>query len=946
MTDKGKIISLILIVADLLLFNQEQKDDLSKFLDNIKQKILEFQRLYAGRTKKTPEEMKEKEKRKKQIRKKLIQKLSLPYTFQNQHFVIEYKRKEDLKTENPKNRDLENHKYNPSNFNPLSSIIPRKNPFLSPFSFSSFQQFLKYGLMSQKSLSDRRDYLRDQNTQINESFVSIWNIRDWYLEVLTQIEKFWLFVKKVFVEDPKGRHIFSTVVCNGFPPDYLFDWVGAPIAPLAKGYWTEERKSIMITIYSYLGMSPDTLKNKPLDRSNLCLNLAILNSSEPGKLASSIFYGLNGVYSCLFGEIEKCSSSPNMFERIKKAVIIDNAFFQHYIKKMNKIFKQITKVLIENLFPIEKKENEERDKLEKFLIYKYIYEKYIQFLGAHLFTILEKEKTLFKKCDFSEYEKLDNKLRDFIKKNIPATLYFEFAGVKDILIGTDKYSVVEAREYNRMLGRIAEFDRAIFDKIFDEFLSRISEGISSIIDYNISKIKGRLEQKDFKCYLNAMGDIILRLDDSKLFNKIVAEIGEGFVNTAVFYYLRGPDISFLKDVSGLSAPFSYPSRTIQEKLEFLWRLFSSEQSPVFLIADYVFFINKTVFDTLKSKLGSFFHDESDILKEMMIIGEKMPDGRHIREEDGIFFLCLLKNNGDDLKKCLGEVYKDRENFKLFVKILDNTGIQNVSLNNFLLFLNNLDKGIEGKGFFDIMGFSWCCTSECIEKGIFCNEALCKNLEKYKLYCPPKDDMKPWENTEKKCLFFFIPNTYCSNGPTGFEGWDCCGDALQTIKDAINPSQIFCQYSSTILNCCNNCQQCDGILAKLFCSVDKLCELLRKSVKFCPDISGENPSCSIVDFAQSRCATSCSADEDKECKEFLERLNTSLNPPVSPAKIFCKSIENVNTCCKSCVKCEGVSYLTCNKRFTSVVEERKKVEEKIRNAIGLTYFQYLKQKLIR
>ncbi|MFN7182555.1 MAG: hypothetical protein ACK4NF_07760, partial [Planctomycetota bacterium] len=168
---KVKLISGVLLFG-ILLFGQgqdEEKKDLQKFLDNIKesmQKIKEAQERERATRARSREE---REKIKKKTKKQLLEKLSTPPVIQHpdSHKKIKIS---DRKYSSPTQQEPIKITQPPygatiSQVSSLINKIKKENPLLKPFKFPDLMQFLQKNNLKTSQLQNNTSYNTNQNIQ-------------------------------------------------------------------------------------------------------------------------------------------------------------------------------------------------------------------------------------------------------------------------------------------------------------------------------------------------------------------------------------------------------------------------------------------------------------------------------------------------------------------------------------------------------------------------------------------------------------------------------------------------------------------------------------------------------------------------------------------------------------------------------------------------------------
>ncbi|MFN7181535.1 MAG: hypothetical protein ACK4NF_02505, partial [Planctomycetota bacterium] len=223
MSKKGQRLLIILVLV-LLTPRQvvEESSKIEEFLRKIKQSLERLKDLNRNKRK---EDRAQREKRKKEVRKKLIERLSLPYTIPERHFIIDTSRAYANFSVASKIPEKTGENVNTAHSSLHSSIknFLKENSLYLPFRPAPvktiLQEFKKY---SANSFFERQNK-SPENPEFNELYNWARQVQQWYRELAKKAMYLWLLIEDNFLNDPDGFDYFSSLICRGLKKEEFFD---------------------------------------------------------------------------------------------------------------------------------------------------------------------------------------------------------------------------------------------------------------------------------------------------------------------------------------------------------------------------------------------------------------------------------------------------------------------------------------------------------------------------------------------------------------------------------------------------------------------------------------------------------------------------------------------------------------------------------------------------
>jgi hypothetical protein len=519
---RKKIYSILFFFFISVFATQEKSSakDLNEFLENIKmilQKIFEVNK----QKRMSPEE---KLKRKREERKKIIEKLSNPYKRLSPHNKI-------IKIGKPKSTDDEKSSLNTAesnneHFSYISQTILKliqKSPPLNPLDYRKILDSLRKLLQTKDGKTPSSHGSIFSNIVGNEqSYIN--ELRQWYLELIKNVLNFWLFFKKVFVEDENRYGYLEKNLCKNEIKETtsqevrygIFNsWFNteAEISEIsvALDYW-EVGAPLGFTESNYYFIQKyikkDGQQHIPFNlNKSLCYNLTALNHLGL-KIFAKEKNSLYDVYRCITSSNHTQSSKE--CENISKKLEVLERHIKRYLTKMsiiayNKLFPSIITMCIHKCVPCEgiglkcmnqnktiSSENLQETILQ--LLYTSIYRPIIQQKSEPFIrSIIDPPIEIKNSCKTdqryqeisSSLSKLINEFISLLEKEMPRNLSFsEQATIEKVI------NQVRRGELVPSLDTLSSLSTPIFGKILT------SEHFANLLTFAADKVKEFTQLKE------------------------------------------------------------------------------------------------------------------------------------------------------------------------------------------------------------------------------------------------------------------------------------------------------------------------------------------------------------------------------------------------------------------------------------------------------------------
>ncbi len=529
-----------LFFSFLLFSQQEEKTEVDKFLENIRQILKTIKNEKMKTTSRNKNSIRDAQyvSRKRRIKRQLLNKLTLPYVFQQKHHLINVKcQKPNAKCQSQKS-DSKNEKklsgpiiQSPSYNNIKHSSVYKNSSLLMPFKPPDIKSIISKLKNQQSRTFQGEDNLKTPHQKWLELEPFMNEIREWYYELAEKALVLWTSIEKFLVDTPNNYSSLksnSNEKCPWKDEKEIFDKGYRDVAFLPSRFlrvfnyehlYIHKYIRFLTPLTNQIGINPSYFnellmgKQKITNSSHLCEDIIVLHS-KGFFLKVEYLYKLTDCLNDYF--VRKDTSENNYCHFYTGFKFLEGLLREIYenAKKWFKLFKLVIKKkviphMIEKMIDSLLDDSSPNvisvdDIVLNVWIYQVIIRKRLDEL-QQLYRIVEKIKSSGDTTIFS-------KIRELLKNN-GCTLDFE--SVKNELEtyikskGGDTQLLI-ANRFSEQFDNLLQFKYEIYEKV-------IKSSIFAIFINQIDKLKKMVRERKDRCALIMLSTIAPTVADAANF---------------------------------------------------------------------------------------------------------------------------------------------------------------------------------------------------------------------------------------------------------------------------------------------------------------------------------------------------------------------------------------------------------------------------------------------